>query len=110
MAAERGLGDVHVSSAGTGAWDGSPASDGSMLVAMEREMDLSGHQSRRLTRQMIADSDLILAMAPSHLSHIQEMGGKDAESKAFLLTEYASRGAVRNAIDDPFGSDLLSYR
>ena len=35
IAAERGLDDVTVASAGTSAWDGAPASDGGLLVAME---------------------------------------------------------------------------
>jgi hypothetical protein len=35
-AIERGLADVDVNSAGTSAWDGAPASDGALLVAMVR--------------------------------------------------------------------------
>ena len=36
VAIERGLPDVDVSSAGTSAWDGAAASDGALLVGMER--------------------------------------------------------------------------
>ena len=32
---ERGLSDIELSSAGTSAWDGAPASDGALLVGME---------------------------------------------------------------------------
>jgi protein-tyrosine-phosphatase len=40
---ERGL-EVEVTSAGTGAWDGAPASEGAYLVGLERGLDLSGHR------------------------------------------------------------------
>ena len=46
--------DVEVSSAGTNAWDGSPASDGALLVGMERGLDLSEHRSRQLTPDISA--------------------------------------------------------
>ena len=39
---------VEVRSAGTGAWEGAPASEGSYLVALERGLDLSGHRARLL--------------------------------------------------------------
>lgn len=107
VAGERGLKDVQVSSAGTGAWDGSPASDGSLLVAMERGMDLSGHQSRRLTKEIVQESDLILGMSGSHLERANQLGGA---GKSYLLNEYASNGATKTPIDDPFGQDLDSYR
>jgi len=38
---ERGLSEVEVASAGTSAWDGAPASDGDLLVGMERNYEHS---------------------------------------------------------------------
>jgi protein-tyrosine-phosphatase len=104
---ERGLIDVEVASAGTTAWEGAPASDGALLVCMERETDLSQHQARLLTREMLDTYDLVLAMGPHHLERIEALGGK---GKTFLLTAYASRGAVDRPIGDPFGGDLDLYR
>ena len=52
-AIERGLIDFDVSSAGTSAWNGSPASDGSLLVALEHGIDLSGHRARQLSREIV---------------------------------------------------------
>ena len=40
VAIERGLPDVEVASAGTSAWDGAAASDGALLVGLERRLDL----------------------------------------------------------------------
>ncbi len=75
VAVERGLGDVEVASAGTSAWDGAPASDGALLVGMERRLDLSGHRAQSLTRRLVEASDLILAMGPHHLDRIEALGG-----------------------------------
>src|SRR3989454_7373089 len=62
---ERGL-EVDVTSAGTGAWDGAPASEGAYLVGLERGLDLSGHRARLLTRELVERADLILTMARHH--------------------------------------------
>jgi protein-tyrosine-phosphatase len=106
VAIERGLPDVDVSSAGTSAWDGAAASDGALLVGMERHLDLSGHRSRQLTRALVAESDLIFTMGPHHLERVEAFGAPD---KAYLLTAYPSHGHGR-AISDPMGGDLEVYR
>ena len=104
---ERGLGDVEATSAGTSAWDGAPASDGALLVGMERGLDLSMHRATPLTRDLVRDADLILAMGPHHLERIEALGGS---GKAYLLTDYASRGASSRAVNDPIGGELDVYR
>jgi protein-tyrosine-phosphatase len=107
IAIDRGLFDVEAASAGTSAWEGSPASDGALLVAMERGMDLSEHRSQSLTRDLVRSSDLILAMGPHHLERIEALGG---EGKAFLISDFTSHGASHRAISDPVGADLDVYR
>ena len=107
IAIERGLQDVESMSAGTSAHDGAPASDGSLLVAMERGMDLGGHQAQTLTRELVRDADVILAMGPHHLERIEALGGA---GKSFLLADYASHGASTRPISDPIGAELDVYR
>lgn len=107
IAAERGVSDTVITSAGTSAWEGSPASDGALLVGLERELDLSAHRSQLLTRALIDNHDLIFAMGPHHLERIEALGG---EGKAFLLADFASHGASHRPISDPMGSDLDVYR
>jgi protein-tyrosine-phosphatase len=107
IAIERGLHDVEVASAGTSAWDGAPASDGALLVGMERNMDLSAHRAQTLTRELVRDTDLILAMGPHHLERIEALGGG---GRAFLLADFASRGASVRPISDPIGAELEVYR
>ena len=107
IAVERGLTELEVASAGTSAWDSAPASDGGLLVAMERGMDLSDHRAQTLTREMVRSSDIILAMGPHHLERIEALGG---EGKAFLLSDFASHGQSKRAISDPIGAELDVYR
>jgi len=107
VAIERGMPGVEVSSAGTSAWEGAPASDGALLVTMERGMDLNEHRAQNLMRDLVRGSDLILAMGPHHLERIEALGG---EGKAFLITDFASHGASHRAISDPIGAELDVYR
>ncbi|MDP1890244.1 MAG: hypothetical protein Q8K55_05080, partial [Gemmatimonadaceae bacterium] len=106
LAAARGL-DIIVSSAGTSASQGMPASDGSILVGLERKLDLSTHRARVLTRELVDDATLVLGMAAHHVAAARALGG---EGKVFLLTDYAANDATGRAIHDPFGEALESYR
>jgi protein-tyrosine-phosphatase len=106
-AIERGLIDFEVSSAGTSAWNGAPASDGGVLVALEHGVDLTGHRARQLTREIVQENDVILVMGPHHLERAEALGG---EAKAHLLTHYAAHGSTDRAVSDPFGGDLEVYR
>ena len=99
--------DVSISSAGTSAWDGAPASDGALLVGIERKLDLSNHRSRQLSREIVQQSDVILAMGPHHVERIEALGGS---GKTWLFTDYAERSSEGRAIVDPFGGGLEDYR
>jgi len=103
-ALKRGL-EVTVTSAGTGAWDGAPASEGAYLVGLERGLDLSAHRARLLTRELVERADLILTMARHHRARVDELGG---EGRVFVLGEYTGRGS--DEVSDPFGGDLGVYR
>ena len=107
IAIERGLTDVEAISAGTSANDGSPASDGSLLIGLERNMDLGSHRSQTLSRELVRGADLILAMGPHHLERIEALGGS---GHAYLLSDYASHGASMRPISDPIGAELDVYR
>ncbi|HEU4641062.1 MAG TPA: low molecular weight protein arginine phosphatase [Gemmatimonadaceae bacterium] len=107
IARERGMTDIEVGSAGTAAWEDAPASDGALLVCMERDTDLSSHHARLATRELLDQYDLVLAMGPHHVERLEALGGK---GKTYLLTTYASRGAVDRPIGDPFGGELELYR
>lgn len=103
----RGVEGVAVTSAGTGAWDGAPASEGAYLVGLERGLDLSGHRARLLTRELVDQADLILTMARHHRARVDELGG---EGRVFVLGEYGGREGDEAEVSDPFGGDLDIYR
>lgn len=102
---DRGIEEVTVTSAGTGAWDGAPASEGAYLVGLEHGLDLSGHRARLLTRELVEEADLILTMARHHRARVDELGG---EGRVFVLGEYAGKGA--DEVSDPFGGNIGVYR
>ena len=106
-AATRRRPDILMSSAGTSAWDGAPASDGALLVGIERQLDLSAHRSRQLSRDLVSQCDLILGMGPHHVERVEALGGA---GKAYLLTDYAGRTTEGLPIVDPFGGGLDIYR
>ncbi len=104
--AREGSEGVSVSSAGTAAVEGEPASEGAYLVALEDGLDLSGHRARLLTPDLVAAADLILTMSRSHLARSVALGGA---GKTFLLGEFGGTGRVAE-ISDPFGADVSVYR
>jgi protein-tyrosine-phosphatase len=104
---ERGIKAVTVTSAGTGAWDGVPASEGAYLVGLEQGLDLSEHRARLLTRELVEEADLILTMARHHRARVDELGG---EGRVFVLGEYAGRAGDDAEVRDPFGGNLEVYR
>ena len=107
MVSARALGAIAVGSAGTSASSGASASDGAVLVGLEHELDLASHRARLLTRDLVTQAELILAMGPHHLEQVEALGG---ERKAHLLTSYASHGSNQAPVSDPFGGDLDVYR
>ncbi|MEX1186989.1 MAG: hypothetical protein WEA80_10410 [Gemmatimonadaceae bacterium] len=107
LAEEKGLKDVTFASAGIGALGGAAASEGAMLVALERGLDLSSHQAQPVTAELVGGSDLILCMSEHHVASASALGG---EGKTFLLDEYASSGKTSGSVADPFGQHIEAYR
>ena len=105
--AEKGITDVEVSSAGTSAADGTPASEGAYLVGLEKGLDLSVHGATFLTRSVVEAADLILCMSPHHVQRVRALGG---EGKVHLLGEYVGRSDDDAEVEDPFGGELDDYR
>lgn len=99
--------DIEVESAGTGAWDGSPASEGTYLIALEHDLDLSAHRARLLDQDLVAGADLILTMSRPHLGRVRELGGG---GRAHLFGEFAGSSGSVAEISDPYGGELDDYR
>ena len=90
-------------SAGTSTTDGMPASDGSLAAGAELGLDLSGHRSQPITRQLAARAGRIFCLSQSHrralLAEVPEAAAKIALLRGDQLD-----------IGDPYGGDLPRYR
>jgi protein-tyrosine-phosphatase len=104
---ERRIEGITVASAGTGAFAGAPASEGSYLVALEDGVDLSAHRAQILTPELASSADLMLTMSRSHRQRLSDLGYGD---RAFLLGEYAGRSGAAAEVADPYGGSLTDYR
>jgi protein-tyrosine-phosphatase len=98
--------EVEIASAGTSALEGGLVSRNSLEVAGRHGLDLSGHRSRTLTRDLVHEADLIVTMSVRHRETIGEIDADSLES-TFLLTNFSDRHD--GDIPDPIGSDLALY-
>jgi protein-tyrosine-phosphatase len=75
--------DWQVGSAGVWAADGQPASAYAVEEMAQRGIDLNAHRSRNVTREMMAEADLVLAMTRHHAEALRaafpEYGGTRLE-------------------------------
>ncbi len=104
---EKGRTDIEVSSAGTAAAVGSPASEGAYLVGMEQGLDLSAHMAQQVSEEHVEESDLVLGMSLSHVQRAQMIGGR---GKSHLLGAFAGEDRDHAEVEDPYGGDLDDYR
>lgn len=99
-------------SAGTGAGDGFPPSEPTITAMRHEGVDVSEHQSQRLTPEIIKDAHLILVMEKMHRDAVLQMDPK-AKSKTHLLTEFATKDKSRFSdieIPDPIRMSDSFYK
>ena len=88
--------EIVVASAGVLARDGSPATAGTVKAARDFGIDLHGHRSQAATRDVIADSDLVLAMERMHVREVVVLD-RHAFGRSFTLKEIVRRGEAHGA-------------
>ena len=104
--------EFSVSSAGTGAVDGYPASEQTIRVMKEEGVDVTEHQSQRLTFEMVRSSDRIYVMETAHKEFVLRLC-PEAAGKVFLLTEFSSHengSAAEIDIPDPIQMSDSFYK
>jgi protein-tyrosine-phosphatase len=99
--------EYSVSSAGTSAFPGMPASHNAVEALKEIGIDLSQHFSSIIDNEIIDSAHLILAMTSSHKKRLLQLR-PDAASKTHTLSEYCE-AAGNTDIYDPFGGDIDIY-
>ncbi len=105
MAKEKNL-SLEVKSAGISVFDGDNASKNSIEAMKKIGIDISGHKSRQLHRELIDEADLILTMSKSHKEFIISRF-PSYKNKVFTLLEYAHK--TNRDVADPFGGSLTLY-
>ncbi len=96
-----------VTSAGTWAVDGHPASRHAVRVMADQGLDLRPHRSRAVTRRIIQEVDLVLAMTHNHVEALR-LEFPDQAANIYLLSEM--KDGRRYDIDDPYGGSLADYQ
>lgn len=98
---------VEAHSAGLAAFPGVPPAPEAVQACQEKKIDISGHQSQPLSKDLVLESDLILTMTAKHKDMIVKkmpaLGPKVA-----LFSEFAGDGSVD--VEDPVGQPLEAYR
>ena len=97
-----------MSSAGTFAVDGIPASVEGVQALAEEEIDMRQHLSRRITREQVEKATIIIAMTRGHRSHILSLF-PDTKEFIFLLKSF-DKSARTKDLSDPIGAPLRVYK
>jgi protein-tyrosine-phosphatase len=110
---EAGL-EIDVISAGILAFEGQQASGHAIVVMAERGIDLSGHRSKQLTRELLDSADIVLTMTQGHKIAVVDLAPNVAD-KVFTLKEYVTDDNQTSYmhdldISDPFGGPPERYR
>ena len=71
-----------------------------------RGMDISTHQSKPVTEDLLKQFDLVLAMESHHKEGLKVAFGEDAQ-RVYMLSEMVD---VEENIDDPVGGELEDYQ
>ncbi|MDZ7363579.1 MAG: low molecular weight protein arginine phosphatase [candidate division KSB1 bacterium] len=106
--------EVVIKSAGTLGIEGLPAASYSVQIVQEMGGDISGHRSQGVTKELMAEADLVLAMAAEHVEYLHGEYPQYREN-VFLLKRFA-RAANEpgdhedDDIFDPIGSSKETYR
>jgi protein-tyrosine-phosphatase len=93
--------EIEVSSAGTGAAVGEPASVGAQRAMQRRGLSLADHRSRPLRSLALDRFDQFWCMTPAHAQVLRQLGAPDA---AIHVVNAAGGG-----VPDPFGGDDEDY-
>lgn len=101
-----GLNDVRVRSASLLGLDGQPASELSIQLMDERDVDLRSHRSRPVSNHDLNRADLIFVMEEEHRAQIFRRSPQNMH-KVLLWSELANTQAD---IADPYGQSEAVYR
>lgn len=109
LVTQKGFEGIAADSAGLLALPGNSASHLAQRVAAEYGVDLSGHNAKSVSKDLMAWSDLVLVMEKSHEQALIS-AFPEAAGKLLLLRHFARYGSRRRGIADPYGLEYDAYR
>ena len=100
--------DVDVLSAGLMMADGMAASYETKKLLADEGIDVSRHRSRRITKDLLNQADIVLVMEGAQEHRILQMHPA-VKNRLFLLKEFARVDGNDLNIPDPMGRDMRFY-
>ncbi len=101
------LSALNITSTGVSAVDGDTASMNSIRALEKVGLDLSKHRSRRITRELVNASIVLLCMTEMHRYQLSQIF-EDLDAPILLFREKLP-SATQIQIADPFGMSLSAY-
>ena len=98
-----------VASAGMGAMDGLCSSADAVGAMAEIGLDLKQHRSRRITRELVAQSAVIIAMTSRHAQQAVECF-PDCRDRIHLMRTFDPDAPRQSDVADPFCGTAEDYR
>lgn len=98
--------NIEVISRGIAVYFPSEASESSIEIVKEYNLDLTEHRAKQITKEDIDLCDLIFTMTKQHKDYIKSLSPDT--NKAFTLKEYIK--VDKSDIKDPYGYDINVYR
>lgn len=105
---QQGRADVEVSSAGILALEGMGATIETREVLARGGMDAAAHRTRRVTKELVDATDIILVMEKIHEERILQIA-PEVKNRLFLLKEFARINESNLNIADPIGATRQFY-
>lgn len=102
-------GQVRISSAGMHATPGREAHPWALEASAELGISLADHRAKRLTREMVEQSDCILAMDFQNKAELLALY-PECEQKIYMLSAYAEGPRRYREIPDPYLGDVETTR
>lgn len=103
---------IVVRSAGVSAMDDLAPADSTIEVMKKIGIDVSGYRSKRVTEELIKNSDLILVMEEAHRAEVIRRV-PEAEPKTYLLRKFGIEDKMTHpeglSIPDPIGRPIKDY-
>jgi protein-tyrosine-phosphatase len=97
--------DWKIASAGTYTRDGMPLPPEVLMILSKAGIDARRHRSREITREMVANHNLVLCLASNHKEALRAEF-PDLAERIHLLSEMVGE---KSDVDDPIGGPMVEF-